>query len=848
VIATPSNQRDDVVERPRLVERLERLRQPDAAEGVVLLAAPPGFGKTTLVRSWLSTSPPGVPVALTHLRDVGDSRRELWRRVLAAVADVVEETVATALGLLPVPDRIGHDDFVTELLDVLGGVPLVLVLDDVHEVTGAHGLHDLDLLVARAPRSLRLVLMSRTRPSLPSLVDRRMRGELDVLAAQDLAFTAEECAACSPGLTPAQRGQVWDRTEGWPAMAQLMGLALARGSVLDASGWAEEDGLADQLFGEAFHALDVDAQHVLLLCAVAEPTPLDLLVELTGRQDAGEVMSAVGGWSGLLREVSWDDGASAYRLHPMLRAHLYAELLHRDTPAARVAETACATWFGSRGDGLRSLGHAVASQSLGVLERTLSVVGLGLVADGYAASLVRLLGWRLFRGETGPWTAVVGAAALADLGRVGEAATLHELHPAAHDPDLAAAQAAVAALLRRRRGQPLADPVDTPDGVSLDTQMTLALHRGAELLRAGRPDAAQPLLGRATEIAEGRAHDALLVDALALMAACDSATGAFPEMRAHLVRARRAAEDGGWTGSPRVALMKMLEGWLAHLDLDDVRARTLSARAAELLDPEDDPSTVVAVRSLAQGVVEGAAELDTQWVHESWQGEDGVRLAPDLVAGVALADAQVSLHSRRADRLRETVQGLVDRLGDVAETRLAAAYLAAVRDRPRQASETLEPVLRDELPRLWGLTRLDARVLSARLAVDQGHQFQAVAELRTALDLAAQLGTPRPLLMLGSGGLELLARGRGSWGDREELVERLLAHVAALREPPSVQLTERELDVLRELPTLRTVEEIATDMVISVNTLKTHLRSIYRKLEVSSRRDAVSEARRAGLL
>jgi hypothetical protein len=67
MIATPSDQRDDVVERPRLVGRLERLRQPGAAEGVVLLAAPPGFGKTTLVRSWLSTMPGSTAQDDAHL-------------------------------------------------------------------------------------------------------------------------------------------------------------------------------------------------------------------------------------------------------------------------------------------------------------------------------------------------------------------------------------------------------------------------------------------------------------------------------------------------------------------------------------------------------------------------------------------------------------------------------------------------------------------------------------------------------------------------------------------------------------------------------------------------------------
>ncbi|QYJ04828.1 LuxR C-terminal-related transcriptional regulator [Nocardioides panacisoli] len=843
---TTGQQYAAVVYRSRLVARLERLRHDPAARHA-LLAAPPGFGKSTLVRSWLQEPAVGVPVALTHLRDIGDDRRSLWQRVLTALTRVTDETVGEALGRLPLPDRSGGRGFVTELFDVLGGVPIVLVLDDVHEVSGG-AIPDLDRLLAGAPDSLRLVLLSRTRPPLPALTDLRIHGELDVLAAPDLAFSREECAECCPHLTPEQQDLVWERTEGWPTMVQLMALALERSRDLDDADWPGVDGLADRLFGEVFQAQDTNAQQVLLRCSVADPMPLALLVRLAGCEDAGEVLARVGGWSGLLRESSGTSGVPDYRLHPILRAYLHGELVRRDASAARDAEIVSAAWFLDRGDGLRAVRHAVASQSREVLEATLAAVGPGLVADGLAPQLVQALGSRLFRGATGPWTAVVGAAALVDQGRTAPAAALHEMHPEAHDDDLRAAQASVGALLRRRRGRPCGDLVAIPDHPGLDVEMSYSLHHGAELLRAGELADSRPLLRRAVDIAEGRAHGALLVDALTFQAGHDAATGDFPAMREHLGRARTVAEDGGWTGSPRAALLHMLEGWLAHLDLDDVRARTLGARAAELVDPDDDPSTVVAVDSLVQGVVEGAAQLDTNWVHECWRHEGETRLAPDLVAGVALADARVSLHLGRTDRLREVVEGLLHQFGPTAETRLGSAYLELARGRPARGTDALAAVLDGDAPAVWPLTLLEAHVLAVRLALAQDHRFRAIGELRRALGLAQQLGTPRPLLGLEADGLALLTEGQGSWGPQEEVVQRVLEYVAAQRGPSHVQLTDREVDVLRELPTLRTVDEIAHDMVVSVNTLKTHLRNIYRKLGVSSRREAVSEARRAGLL
>ena len=96
--------------------------------------------------------------------------------------------------------------------------------------------------------------------------------------------------------------------------------------------------------------------------------------------------------------------------------------------------------------------------------------------------------------------------------------------------------------------------------------------------------------------------------------------------------------------------------------------------------------------------------------------------------------------------------------------------------------------------------------------------------------------------------LTLLRTGRGRWGTHEQLAEQVTGRHRAQPRSVAEVLTSRELEVLVELPTLRTVDEIAQSMFVSVNTLKTHLRSVYRKLGVTSRRDAVAAARERGLL
>jgi LuxR family transcriptional regulator, maltose regulon positive regulatory protein len=142
------------------------------------------------------------------------------------------------------------------------------------------------------------------------------------------------------------------------------------------------------------------------------------------------------------------------------------------------------------------------------------------------------------------------------------------------------------------------------------------------------------------------------------------------------------------------------------------------------------------------------------------------------------------------------------------------------------------------------------RLLVAELDHMRGRAANAHEQLLAALHLAAPLGLERPFserpVLLG-----LLRGAQGRFGHHESFVEELLAPTAAPAIPAdddARRLTPTEVAVLRDLPSLLTLTEIADARAVSVNTVKTHLRSIYRKLGVSARRDAVEAARRRGLL
>jgi LuxR family maltose regulon positive regulatory protein len=132
-----------------------------------------------------------------------------------------------------------------------------------------------------------------------------------------------------------------------------------------------------------------------------------------------------------------------------------------------------------------------------------------------------------------------------------------------------------------------------------------------------------------------------------------------------------------------------------------------------------------------------------------------------------------------------------------------------------------------------GNRRAASEALDRALALAEHEPFRDAFLLngpavRELLELQAQDGTAHPAL------LEVLLDGVGQSPVKG----------AALAEP----LTEREQRILRYLPTMLTNAEIGAEVFVSLNTVKTHLRSIYRKLEANGRADAVERARRLGLL
>lgn len=773
---------------------------------------------------------------------------ELWSAVASALSEVVDpETAETLHRHRADPGALGRDGVPAAVLGAVTGRAAVLVLDDLHHIRCPALLAEVDRMIEKSPGHLGLVLVGRGGLTRPTLHDLYLRGELASVGLKLLAFTRDEVDACCARLSRSGRDRVWEWTQGWPAMVQVLQRALVDGAD-PASPLGALDGLVDHLFADVFEQIDAATQQLLLLASVVDPMPLHLLVRLADRADAGAVLHEVAQRSGLVDEGLDDEGARSFRLHPLLRGHLRATLDRGDAEAAGIAQVSAARWFRDRGEVIGAVRHAVRAGGQ-ELDKTLAVLGQAGVNEGLAEPLLETIAPRLHDSDVTGWTAAVAAAALADVGRVNEATAMLGRVGPVDGPELQCQVAAVEAHLRRRRGRFRAEDRAAVRQARVPPDLDLAyrVHRGAELLRMGEVCRAESALTAAAELAEGLSRGAALTDAYVMLAGVSAARAEITSLTGRIRTAREAATRSGFCGTSRVAYLHLLSAWGSWQSLRDADALVQARRAAELVQPAEDPTVVVGIRAMLAGRGEGGA-ADLRWLHSSWQDQPELRLAPDYIAQTAVSDAIASYTAGRTYRLRGVVDGLHERFGERGETLLAAALLRMSRGRHRPALDALEPVLRGEITPVYPATLVVAHAIAADLSIAADHHYRAASEARRAVELADRFGTPRALLSGGRPFIGLLVEGQESWGTREDLVRVVLDHAQSVATEPRPALTRRELEVLHELPTLRTVEEIASGLVVSVNTLKTHLRSLYRKLGVNSRREAVAEARRLGVL
>ena len=389
--------RRGLVPRPRLIERLDR----GAAATLLLVSAPAGFGKTTLLAAWLAAgpaSPTDNRSAAWLSLDRGDNDPgSFWTHVIAALRTAAPEVGARAVALLEAPRPAPIRDVLTTLLNDLGALEsdLVLVLDDYHVIDSREVQDGMAFLLDHLPAQVHLVIASRADPPVP-LARLRARGELVEVRAADLRFTPDEAAAyltevMGLPLTAQDVSALEERTEGWIAALQLAALSMQGRDDITAfiAGFAGDDRyIVDYLVEEVVQRQPEQVQTFLLRTSILARLNGSLCDAVTGQDGGGAMLEALERANLFL--VPLDDRRRWYRYH-----HLFADVLHArllDEQPDRVPELhrRASAWYARNGEQAAAIHHALAAEDF---ERAADLVELAMPAMRRDRREATLRGW-----------------------------------------------------------------------------------------------------------------------------------------------------------------------------------------------------------------------------------------------------------------------------------------------------------------------------------------------------------------------------------------------------------------------------------------------------------------------
>ncbi|HEY3945074.1 MAG TPA: AAA family ATPase, partial [Solirubrobacteraceae bacterium] len=457
---------DDLVAVGLLVRGgLVRMLDRAVTKRVTVVSAPPGSGKTSLLRVWARRSSGLRRVAFVSVeRDEQDAQR-FWSAVLDAIrrptSSVGPETRPAATVSLDAEELMNR--VLSELAERVE--PVVLVVDDVHELRSAEALRQLEYLLGALPSTARLVLSSRRDPPL-RLHQLRLVDEVAEIRAADLRFTERETrellAASGISLSDAGAAALYQRTEGWAAGLRLAVISLARHAdperfVAEFSG--TDRAVGEYLMAEMLERQPGEVQGMLLRTSLVDRVNGELADLLWGRSGAEQMLLELEDANAFV--VSLDAARTWFRYHHLLADFLRLELRRRLADEVPELHRRAARWFADHGDAVEAVRHRLAAGDWSDAARLLADHLFGLTLDGQEGTIAALL--RLFpvgASVDDPDLALAHAAVALAQGRLEEAAAqlaLAESHVRSATPArrrrLAVAIASLRLALARRSGQ-----------------------------------------------------------------------------------------------------------------------------------------------------------------------------------------------------------------------------------------------------------------------------------------------------------------------------------------------------------------------------------------------------------
>ncbi len=859
-----------MVPRRRLQERIDE----GTAGPLTVVTGPPGAGKTMAVASWAAARP--GPVAWITLDHYDSNPKVFWATVVAALrnAGVTLRRVSAAPARTAASDHV----FLLRLASELAAQdpPVALVLDDLHLVAAPGLMDGLQYLLRNARPGLRLVICSRTDPLLP-LHRYRLAGELTEIRASELAFSVPEArllmAQHDITLPPRTLELLTELDEGWAAGLRLAAISI--GDHPDPEQFikelaAENSAVAGYLIEEALNNQAPEIRDLLLRTSILDRVNSGVASELTGHEQAASALAALARANAFVQPL----GNGWYRYHS-----LFAEVLRLKFRLECPGEVPdlhrrAARWYQVNGLLLDAVRQSVAAGDWPLAaQMVLDELAIGQLSEPHAPLTECFRRMPYNPTWTGPHPALIAAAlALADLAPVAACAALDVAEeilgrlPADAETPARLAAAMLRLTVARQAGDlgAAAAAIDQAERLvstlpgdiltrHTEIHTTVLSAHGVVQFWSGHLDEAAASLDAGAAAATVTGSMSERTDCLGYLALLEALRGRLNRAAELAAGASPAGQDGTEMAGPACGAAEVALA-LVHLERNerhDARDRLKRADAALRIRPERlvgaAACLVVARYRLAEGRAKAASEMIARarhgWSPPGWLDHTLTLLesrahaaAGDLPSAVGIAE-------------RANPEARID-----ATVALAHAWLDAGHD--QAAGQALENGPDDD--EAQDRNRLDRWLVDARLGYSRGDQAQGRRSLQRALGLAEPEQFRLPFAMQAAWIRPVLRSDPHLAEAHRHLLEPGLIDPgrgpaelpADGQAAPMIveQLSVREREVLSLLSGMLSTAEVASELYISVNTVKTHLKSIYRKLAATHRGEAVRRARQLELL
>jgi LuxR family maltose regulon positive regulatory protein len=849
--------------RPHLVRRLHHA----TSKRLVLLVTPPGYGKSVLLSQWAASEQSRRTAWLTV--DAADDAHRFARHLCAALEAADGRPRQALLDRLDNDGKRMGEAFITALIaDTRRSQPMTLVLEDFHTLADPALVAELGVVIDLASPRFHFVVSTRVDPALPCH-RMRLRDEFASIRQDDLVFDRADARAlirqiAHRDLTDHQLDALLERTEGWCAGLQLAALSLRH--VPDAERFIREfaggdANVADYLTEQVLERQQPAVRQFLLRTSVLDRLNGDVCDAVTRGHDGQQMLELLERRS--LFTSRLDSHRTWFRYHPLFRTLLVQHLRASDLESEVALLERAATWHLEQDDLETGFAYLARSGRWDRLVHELFARSQEAYNRGRVAALVRWIDQVPKEHRAGRTNVVLLHAALH--ASIGESLTTAEiLRPLLREPSLADAERIVADMIstcsvfegtglptavnaatRALAGLESVSPAELPDILGVSDSESIRkvclANRGAAHVWLDEPDAATESLHAARDVRGASINwDTYTSGVLGLM---DAWSGRLRRAEQHAGRALAEAQQAGRLTHPSSHAAYLA---LAHV----ARERDQLDRATDLLDELSGrlqptrPSVTTSLCTLERALMALALGEPDRGLAELVQHRASGLPAPPFVARRASA-VEIRLllvlgDLDRAERLLTSEARVAGALGlrtALAVERDDVARARALIDRWRHEStprETLEAGVWDSI-----VLDLEGDALASRRrmtevvaeAEHEGHVRIFLDTSRHALRLLRALyhEVPTPFLRQFVDGVVPVPLQRPITG----MIE---------------QLSDRERIVLRYLPSNLSNNEIAERLRVSVNTLKTHLKHIYRKLGVSGRADAIAAAEQLRLL